>query len=173
MADAIHYLAYGSNLHPHRLFARDVQPRLVGIVELPDRALVFHKRGKDGSGKGTLYRRAGGQVFGAVYEIFADEKAALDRIEGLGQGYELEHIQMTVNAEPFDAITYLASVSHLASGLRPFHWYKDMVLLGCEYHRFPRHYIAAIESVASEQDPDIARRRRNERLLAAMRDQIA
>lgn len=165
----MHYLAYGSNLHPVRLLERGIEPRLAGVVEMPGRVLRFHKRSTDGSGKGTLWECDGGKIFGAVYEISPDEKAVLDGIEGLGNGYDEAQVQVTLHGERHEVFTYLASSTHIDTALHPYHWYKSMVLLGCEYHRFPKSYVAAIEAVTSVQDPDTARRRRNEDLIAGMR----
>lgn len=51
----IHYLAYGSNLHPIRMTERVPSARVLGAIELPDHLLAFNKRSTDGSSKCLLY----------------------------------------------------------------------------------------------------------------------
>ena len=55
----IHYLAYGSNLHPLRLTLRVPSARVIGVVEMPGYMLEFHKRSIDGSGKCLIYTEQG------------------------------------------------------------------------------------------------------------------
>lgn len=81
---SLHYLAYGSNLHPLRLMERVPSARLIGVTEITGYQLRFHKRGKDGSAKCDLCwsddRKS--SVFGAIYRIASNEKPILDRAEG-------------------------------------------------------------------------------------------
>lgn len=156
MADLL-YAAYGSNLHPERLQRRLVSARLSGTGYLPGLALQFVKRGADGSGKCTILPGEPGVHF-AVYTIDAAEKPLLDRIEGVGQGYEL----ITLDLPGFGAcFSYQASASHLVDDLPPFCWYREMVLRGCRLHGFPADYVAAIEAIVPLRDPDHDRRRNN------------
>ena len=53
--------------------------------------------------------------------------------------------------------------------LRPYDWYRDLVLLGCRYHEFPERYMARIAAIDSIPDPDIARREQNEGLIERIR----
>lgn len=51
----VHYLAYGSNLHPLRLTARVSSARPLGTVPMPGYKIAFHKRSIDHSGKCLFY----------------------------------------------------------------------------------------------------------------------
>ena len=82
------YLAYGSNLTPARLSARVGNLDVLGTVPLPGYRLEFSKRGADGSGKCTLIAAPGSHAWGAIYRIADGAKATLDKIEGLGHGYD-------------------------------------------------------------------------------------
>jgi len=161
-----YYLAYGSNLHPHRLRERGLQPRFVGIAELSGHELAFHKRSVDGSAKCTLYRTPGMRAFGAVYSLSPAEQAALDDIEG--PGYAAGEITVQTNGDQLTAVTYFANESYLELSLTPYDWYRALVLAGCRYHGFPADYIAGIEQVAVIPDPHAERSRLNARLVEAL-----
>ena len=162
---SLHYAAYGSNLHPERLQRRLASARLAGTGFLPGYALHFQKRGADGSAKCTILPDGTG-VHLAVYSIDAAEKPLLDRIEGIGQGYD----PVTLDLPGFGpAFSYMASASHLADDLRPFCWYREMVLRGCRRHGFPADYVAAIDAIVPLRDPNVRRRQSNWAIVEMMR----
>jgi len=163
----IRYLAYGSNLHPLRLGARVPSARAVGVVEMRGYTLAFHKRSIDGSAKCLVY---GGQApnhktYGVVYELDAGEKADLDRYEGAGNGYYEHNLELQLNGETCAPYLYLAQATHVDAGIVPYDWYKALVVAGARFHRFPAGYIAAIEAMPSQPDPDPGRARVNADLL--------
>lgn len=157
------YAAYGSNLHPLRLKARIPAAELLGTAFLPGWELKFHKRGGDGSGKGNIVASAGG-VYVAVYDIADDGMAKLDGIEGAG--YRRERIEIPDFGECF---TYVAEDSHVDDALKPFDWYREMVLLGCRSLAFPEAYGARIGRVAPDVDPDPERSRENWAIVERLR----
>jgi hypothetical protein len=105
------------------------------------------------------------EAYGAVFDIRPGEVSALDDLEGLGNGYYKEQLQVVTNGELVSVFTYLASSSHLITTLRPYDWYKGLVLAGARQHAFPGSYIDCIRSWPSQRDYDYARRRKNEDLL--------
>lgn len=151
------YLAYGSNLHPVRIGMRVETARLLGKAFVEGWSMKFHKRGKDGSAKCNIV--AGGTgIHAAVYSLDEADRVVLDRIEGLGFGYEAG----TIDVPRFGAChVYLGDPAYLDDALVPFDWYKALVLLGARYHRFPDDYVDAIASVPAEADPDEVRRAEN------------
>lgn len=161
----IHYLAYGSNLHPYRLKARIPSSQIMGIVELEGYRLAFHKRGADGSGKCNLVRidEPGAKIFGVLYEMHIDEKPLLDAYEG--DGYRTEHIAVTLFGKVYTSFAYIAEQTHIDDSILPFHWYKELVLLGAEYHHLPSDYIDNILEVDSSNDPDNERTEAHHHLL--------
>ena len=165
----LHYLAFGSNLHPLRLGERVPSARLVGRVELAGYRLVFHKRGQDGSGKGNLVRTEDGRgtAVAALFEIDAAERPALDAAEG--PGYRTEAIRVAWGDRTMEAFIYLGETSHVDPGLRPFRWYRDLVWHGARYHEASDAYLAQIAAVATIEDPDPERRARNEALVERIR----
>jgi len=147
----IHYAAYGSNLHPLRLALRAPSSRLLGQGFVAGWSLQFHKRSIDGSGKcNILNSGAGTGVYVAVFEMNMKDKMKLDKIEGTGKGYDNATIEV---ADFGNCFTYLGTASHIRDELRPFDWYKELVLLGCRKLAIPDHYAAVIESVKSIRDP--------------------
>ncbi|MGB5345768.1 MAG: gamma-glutamylcyclotransferase family protein [Woeseia sp.] len=160
------YAAYGSNLHPRRLQKRVSSARLLGTGLCSEFDLRFHKQSDvDGSGKCSIFPGTGG-VHVAIYEIETSHKIVLDRIEGLGQGYEL----LTLRDDVFgDCLTYVANPAVVNAAMRPFDWYKELVLLGCKLHGFPDGYIQEIMGVDALVDPDADRSRQQWALVEQLR----
>ncbi len=148
------YAAYGSNLHPLRLAERASSARLMTTSFLPSWSLHFHKRSNDGSGKCNILAGSDG-IHVAVFDISAEDKLALDRIEGLGRGYS-----ETILSIPGigDCVTYVAQQSHIDGSLAPYDWYKELVLMGARVHGFPDDYLSRISSLPTRRDPDPDRR---------------
>ena len=163
----VHYLAYGSNLHPRRLATRVPSARAIGVVEMPGYLLAFHKRSIDGSGKCLIYTEPGQRhkIYGVLYEFDAREKEALDKAEGKGSGYCEQLIQLPLNGETYTPYVYVAQSTHIDPSLVPYHWYKSLVLVGARYHGLPADYITAIEAALSKPDPDAKRKQKNENIL--------
>ena len=134
-----------------------------GFVE--NHELRFNKRSIDASGKCSV-ETSGAGVHVAVYEMNAAEKRVLDEIEGVGRGYH----DTVIDVPGFsDCAVYIAEDEYKDDDLRPYAWYRELVLLGCRYLEFPDAYIATIATVDSIPDPDIARREQNESLIRRIR----
>ena len=151
------YAAYGSNLHPLRLERRIASARLLGTAALDGYALHFHKRSVDGSGKCSIERGPGG-VHVAIYELDESGLQRLDRIEGVGIGYE----RVTVEVPGFGACSsYTADPAYVDGRLQPYDWYREMVIRGGRYHGFPDAYIERVSAVNALPDPDLQRSEAN------------
>jgi hypothetical protein len=164
----VHYIAYGSNLHPQRLTARVPTARPVDVVELPGHKLAFHKRSVDGSAKCHVYTQqpSGCRAYGVLYEFHARHKRRLDMAEG--NGYREARADYLLNDEGHVPYIYVARSTHIDPRLVPYHWYKELVLAGARYHGFPDDYIRSIEATPSMTDPDVNRSRTHEDLLREM-----
>jgi len=165
----LHYLAYGSNLHPLRLRERVPSSRLLGCLELPGYRLAFHKLGQDGSGKCNIVRTEGAsdRVHAALFELETAEKALLDGFEG--SGYAVEEMALQWQGEPIRPFIYLAEPEWIDEGLLPYHWYREIVGLGARFHGLADEYIASIENQAAVEDPVAERGRRHALLIERMR----
>jgi hypothetical protein len=163
------YFAYGSNLHSRRFRERVASGRLLGVTELIGHSLRFHKRGRDGSGKCNAWPtgRQADRVIGVLYEMAAHDKGVLDAIEGVGKGYDLVTRYFLVSGKEHEAFFYQAHPEHIDNALRPFTWYKALVVHGCRAHRLPQSYIRRIEEVEALRDADAARRATHHRILEA------
>ena len=159
------YAAYGSNLHPRRLRERIRSAALRGTSFLHNYTLQFHKRGQDDSAKCGI-SECGQGLHVAVYEIDDADRKALDAIEGVGKGYDVDQISVPGFGKCF---TYVAARTHIDECLQPFDWYREMVLLGCLRHAFPAPYCERIAALPVIEDPEPARRERNWRTVELLR----
>ncbi|MCK7592875.1 gamma-glutamylcyclotransferase [Pseudomarimonas salicorniae] len=162
------YFAYGSNMFSPRLRAASRAPtaRQARRASLRGHRLSFDKVGSDdGTGKCDAEWTGDAQdvVHGVLYLIDELDGRALDRAEGLGQGYERATLQVESGGVELGCTTYVAT--HKDPSLRPLCWYKQLVLAGAREHGLPPDYIAGIEAVAHIDDADLARREAYQRLL--------
>ena len=149
------YAAYGSNLHPGRLVRRVASAQLLGTAFLPDWSLRFHKRSVDTSGKCTVEQGSSGVHF-AVYDISEADRGVLDRIEGVGSGYDVIDLDVPGFGPCF---SYAASESHIDETLDPYDWYQALVHVGARALGFPADYVKRIAAVPATRDTDPARHR--------------
>jgi gamma-glutamylcyclotransferase len=166
MTDTFLYFAYGSNMLTRRLRAPNRAPSAVpdsiGFVE--GRCLTFDKVSSDGPGKCDIEatQDSTNRVHGVLFRIATSEENALDCAEGLGNGYRKEKIQvLTANGQML-ALTYIATKKN--RGMRPYHWYKALVIAGAVEHGLPAPYIEWLRTVDSQADPQPSRQSENEAL---------
>ena len=164
--NTLYYLAYGSNLHPVRLIQRVPSATLIGTVKLSNSRIVFHKRSVDSSGKCMILNGEieNSFVYGALYSIETKQLELLDKAEG--DGYQKQFVKCAVGETEYSAFTYVAKSQSIDNTLKPYYWYKQLVLAGARYHQFPASYLANIEDVESIPDLDSGRRLFNEKILA-------
>lgn len=175
------YFAYGSNLHPLRLRSADRAPsaRLVGVGRLRGFTLRFHKRSfVDGTGKANIVEAGSlDLVWGALYRLGEDDQRRLDRTEGLGVGYDRRAVDVEVGAGPAAgrrrACAYVARPDAVDDALRPLCWYRDLVLAGAEFHRFPANVLERLRRLEVLRDADGERRRRALEPLTARRTVVS
>jgi len=141
-----------------RLRSRVPSARFVAVASLSGHELRCHKLSRDGSGKCDAFETGHGnhRVIGVVFDIPEDEKPELDRKEGLGCGYEEKKVGLvTTDGANLEAITYYATV--IDTSVKPYHWYKEHVLIGANEHGLPGRYIEIIATIASMADPESGR----------------
>lgn len=166
------YAAYGSNLHPIRLNAADRCPtaKLRGTCVISGWRLQFRKRSLDGSAKCDAEKTGNrsDRLHVAVFDIPISEAAPLDTAEGLGKGYHEETISLILGEANVSAKIYLADDNALTID-DPFDWYKEMVILGAQYHSLPESYVSVILDVSTKTDPKESRAERKWREIENMR----
>jgi cation transport regulator ChaC len=162
------YFAYGSNMLTKRLAQRTPSAKPAGTAYADGYALTFDKVSTDGSGKCHIERTpdVACRVNGVLFDIDESESAALDEAEGLGKGYDKAKINVrTTDGTLKEAIVYIATERD--ASLQPYHWYKALVVAGATEHRLPAECIEQLKAVASKQDANEARRKKNENLLSS------
>jgi len=138
-----------------RLRARIPGAIRLGLCLLEGHDLRFHMQSDDGSGKCDAYRTASSNdiVMGALFEITACEKQALDVIEGLGLGYDQRVVSVrSAEGVMFEAITY--SAIRIESSLKPYSWYLNHVVVGAREIQVPLSYLKRIQAIESIEDTD-------------------
>ena len=154
------YFAYGSNMSFRRIRRRVPSAQRVTTASLTAHRLAFHKVGRDGSAKCDIAPglQEADRVHGVVYRLDPRHRAALDRAEGLGNGYEVKTVELYADDQtPIRAFTYYATLTDI--GLRPYAWYLQHVLHGARENGLPEHYVTLIEAIEVIDDPDDARAR--------------
>lgn len=165
------YFAYGSNMLRERLADRCPSARPVGIAGAAGHTICFHKRSKDGSGKAMIEATGNAEdiVPGVVFAIAEAERPALDAAEGLGFGYRRVDdfiVTLAGTGEQVKTTVYLAVDTHIVRTLRPFEWYRALAIAGAHQHGLHADWIARLEGVEFEFDPEPGRRTRQDALQA-------
>src|SRR5437764_4486730 len=98
------------------------------------------------------------RVWGVLFQFEAEEKDSLDRVEGLGHGYD----ELTIEVESEDggrcsAVMYIANQSHIDDSIRPYSWYKRFVTEGANQNDLSKDYLTFLTSFPSKEDLDKAR----------------
>ena len=159
----IHYFAYGSNMCSKRLQSRVPSAVKIVSVSVPGYKLFFHKRGEDGSGKCNIREDDRSVVHGIVYQMVAEEKEALDRIEG--PGYRTTALQVKAQNRSLEVFTYVAEQNYICESIRPFSWYKSLVIAGAREHGLPHRYIEKLKQVKAVMDPNRVRAKKQLSIL--------
>ena len=120
---------------------------------------VFHKKSSGGSAKCNAVRSGDQQdvLWVAVFEILSDEKRNLDYAEGRGKGYHEEWTHKTLSGGKVKGLMYIADTAVIDDTLKPYDWYKEMVVFGAKYHEFPVDYIDDIQKIECISDDYSAR----------------
>jgi len=150
-----------------RLLERVPSANLLDVIELDKHRLAFQKRGRDGSSKCNLVHTGGESdgVCGAIYQMDSAHKQALDCFEGNGNGYHDSQLTVELHGKEYSCFTYFAQQSYIENNLKPYHWYKNLVVLGAKHLQFPDGYVRSIELIESVEDPDETRRERHNLLI--------
>lgn len=158
------YFGYGSNMPRARIEARLGRCERLGAACISGWRLAFHKRSADGSGKcdAVLTNHPDDRLWGALDRLTDEQMEALDRHE---PGYDRGPMAVSFGEGTVSAMLYVARKDRIDPELRPYHWYKELVLAGARELGLPRGYVASIEEVTSGPDPCIGRAERNRAVL--------
>ena len=161
------YFAYGSNMLTERLRARVPSAKPVATARLLGWTLRFHKRSQDGSGKCNVVEASdeSATVHGVLFEFTTDDVSALDAAEHRGNGYERRRVHPQTSNQAVEAFAYVAQPAYVDDALRPYDWYRTIVMAGAYQHTLPPQYRNGLEATRSYPDPDAERRRKYRSLL--------
>jgi len=155
------YFAYGSNLSVPEIRKWVPSATPYRIAKLKYHELKFHKRSKDGSAKCDAFKTGNRKdvVHGVVYEINEKEKQDLDSKEGLGYGYNEMEVVVESDQGAIAAVMYVADSDYIDDTLKPYSWYKQLVLEGARQHGLPESYIEEIiVQVEATEAPEMRKR---------------
>lgn len=157
--------AYGTNMLTARLQERCQSAKPIGVGELKGHELRWHKRSADGSGKCDIPPSTdpAAVVLGVLYEISLDEESALDEAEGLGKGYVKITVQARYNGTDIAAKAYQATA--VDESLRPYTWYRALVVAGAREHGLPADYVAQLAAAPALEDHNRTRHAKHMRLI--------
>jgi len=159
MGCSAYYFAYGSNMHVGRLRARASSVEPIEAACLPDHTVRFNKRGRDDSGKCNVMMQSGGRVYGVVYRIASEQRSILDRAEGPGYIRKSLIVRGLTGGRSYRVFLYLAKALSIDDDLRPYDWYRQLVVTGAEQHGLPPAYISDLRYVPVCSDPNGRRSR--------------
>jgi gamma-glutamylcyclotransferase len=159
--------AYGSNMLTAQIKERAPSVRVVNIGQLAGYELSWNKRSrKDGSGKCSITETGHPKhvVWGVVHDMSVADKVNLDRVEGLGRGYAERVVKVATSTGSGTAMAYYAT--SIDPGIRPYDWYRDLVVAGAREHQLPEEYVLALKRVVTMTDSDADRAAKRRRLLS-------
>ena len=167
--DSFFYFAYGSNMLRERLRARCKSASVLGVAVASGYSIIFGKRSDDGSGKATIVKSDVNRssVYGVLFEIKGTELSELDKFERCGNGYDRNDsfdVELIVDGKQLQVTTYIASLDYVDSTLKPYDWYKALVLAGALQNALNSTYIKNLRAIPVIKDKKECRKRRIEAL---------
>lgn len=145
--------SYGSNMSISRIKNRLKNIKKIGIGKVKGYTLTFYKESKDGSGKATIVKASNNsEVWGVLFEISDKDKKKLDKIEGLGKGYDIINLNVyDKNNNIINAFAYIAEEDYINENLKPFDWYFNYVINGAKENKLPEEYIDFLKFIKNNQ----------------------
>jgi gamma-glutamylcyclotransferase (GGCT)/AIG2-like uncharacterized protein YtfP len=150
------YFAYGSNLSWEQIQKRCPSAKYITNAVLPDHELLFTRESKTTweCGVADAVYKQDGEVWGVVYEINEKDLLALDKNEGFyGKGKKNSY-----NREPTEVVCVNNNIEKKArvdiyfavcqeNPPLPSQEYKDVIVNGAKYWKFPEHYISELGKI--------------------------
>jgi hypothetical protein len=155
------YFAYGSNMNQADLdrwcdaHGRPrVRPRHVTVAVLAGYALSFDYFSETrNSGAADVVQSPGGQVYGLLMEISAEDRETIRAKEGWPDHYEelTVAVATVAGANVRGVTTYRVIPSlRLPEPVAPSRAYLDLIVSSARRHRFPKAYIEELERIPTE-----------------------
>jgi hypothetical protein len=91
-----------------------------------------------------------------LYQIPSAQLTTLDRGEGSGYVRQQKGVR-TSSGEEVHAWVYVAHREAVKEALKPYQWYKRLLIEGAREHGMPRSYLELLEAIDAIPDLDGAR----------------
>lgn len=145
------YFAYGSNMDEKRIRKRCPSAQFMSTARLPGFRLAFTRYSMNNRcGAADIIPESSGTVWGVVYQIKDEERAALDKAEGVAvRAYKSISVEVhpeDVQARPIKALTYVV-VKKEDPQPKPSAEYKAMLVNGAKAWNLPLDYVAELEKI--------------------------
>ena len=131
------YFAYGSNMNPIRMAARDMQYDHAQLGILENYCLRFNKRASDlaNAGYANVEPSEGENVEGILYRLTDSQQIyKMDPFEGVPTLYTRESMLIETSQEgAIESWVYVAHPQRIDNSLKPEAWYLDHLLAGKPY----------------------------------------
>lgn len=142
----MYYFAYGSNLNWPQMQRRCPSSQFVCVARLPDYrfAIARHSRLRS-CATANVFPAAGGEVWGAVYDVHDADLIVLDTFE---DGYRREILPVFAlgnGKEPLNTVVYIAEIE--SDVPLPDAEYKQLIVDGARHWKLPVSYLSMLESI--------------------------
>jgi hypothetical protein len=67
------------------------------------------------------------------------------------------NVEVSIEHDRHRAFTYIAQREYVDGGLRPYDWYKALVVEGARHHGLHQAYLDLLRGVPAIEDPDAER----------------
>lgn len=144
----MYYFAYGSNMSTRIMREWCSGFEVIGAARLDNHRLAFTRPSQRWGGAAADVVAAPGQaVWGVLYDIDDEIRAALDRKESLGVAYQHVNCEVVcVDDQVYRALTY-SIIDKADPELRPSLQYKTVILEGAAEHQLPADYVAWLKAL--------------------------
>ncbi len=157
------FFAYGTNVLLAKMMSLVTFAQAIGLAELSGYQLIFNKKShKDDSGLANLTatQKATDKVYGNLYEVSDSYLSTLELAEGIQHGYHTQKVTVLCQGENISATIFLCDdPAFLQNNLKPFDWYKAMIVRGLERLEAPADYTQKVKKMEDILDVDVQRAR--------------
>jgi hypothetical protein len=147
------HFTYGSNMLSAEMRRYVPTATKLGVGTLSSFKLKFEKASRDGSAKcnAQLTKSADDQVIGVLYEI---DEVGMRRLADKEGGYRECEVEVDVNGAKVRASVFVAMAKRINDSLKPYDWYKELVIEGARESGIPDAYVEQVLAVESIPDAD-------------------
>jgi gamma-glutamylcyclotransferase (GGCT)/AIG2-like uncharacterized protein YtfP len=149
------YFAYGSNMDPRYMADHCPDASPLGAGRLGGFRLEFTVYSdRWGGGAANIEPDPGAHVWGVVWDVTAEDLAALDTFVGHPSYYRREEVDVRCGPEDLPCLTY--RVAHQRGFVRPTDEYLNRLRAGMRMQGLPPEALDILESAARPPRPQIS-----------------